>query len=77
MHKNLSAGMIPKMMSRVEAIDLEKNPHTTNPIMWTTCEDQNKGIMQLCEDEHMQIQKAIRRGNLELRELEEDQVRLK
>ena len=45
MHKNLSVGMISKMMSRVEAIALGKNPHAITPIIATTCEDQNKEIM--------------------------------
>jgi len=74
MHKNLSKGMILKIMSRVEAVALEKNPHEITSIIGTTNEDQSEEMMQPREDEHMQIQESIQQGNLELRELEEDQV---
>jgi len=42
MCKNLSMEIIPKMMGRVEAIDLGgRNPH----IVGTICRDQDEGIM--------------------------------
>lgn len=47
------------------------------PIVETVCEDQNEGIMQPREDEHRQIQEALQWGNLELRKLKEERVRLK
>lgn len=78
MCKNLSAEMIPKLRSRIETIFLEeRNPHAIAPTVGTVREDQDKGIMQLREGEHMQIQEAIRRGNLKLHELEEDRVQLR
>jgi len=59
--------MIPKLKSRVETIILEEmNPHTITLTVGTVREDPDEGIMQL--------QEAIRRGNLKLRELEEDRV---
>lgn len=44
-YKNLSAKMIPKMTSRVEAVALGKNPHAKTPISVTTREDQSEEIM--------------------------------
>lgn len=49
MQKNLSTEMIPKTMRKVENIVLEKNPHAITLIIGTAR-----------EDEHMQIQEAIR-----------------
>jgi len=65
MCKNPSTEMISKLKSRIETIILEKrNPHKIAVTVGTVHEDSDEGIMQL--------QEAIRRGNLKLHELEED-----
>lgn len=69
--------MIPKLRSRVKTIVEERNPHTIAPRVGILHEDHDKGIMQLYKDKHMQIQEAIWRGNLKLRELEKDRVQLR
>lgn len=74
MHKNLSADPILKVMGRVEAIGLgERNPH----IIGTIRKGQDEGIMPPRGAKHMQIQEAIRKGHLKIRELEEDRVWLR
>lgn len=77
MYINLRSKIILKLMSKVEAIVLEgRNPHVVAPTFGMVSEDQDKGIMQLREDKDMQIQRAIQRGNLKLRELK-NQVQLR
>jgi len=61
MYKNLTTKMISKPTSRVKTIMLEeRNPYATTPIVGTVQEEPDKGIMQLCEGEHMRLQEAIR-----------------
>lgn len=59
--------MIPKLKSRVETIILEeRNRHAIALTTGIVHKDPDEGIMQL--------QEAIWRGNLKLREIEEDRV---
>jgi len=55
----------------------ERNLHIIAPIVGIVHEDQNERITWLHEDEHIRMQEGIQRGNLRLRELEEDRIRLR
>ena len=81
MCKTLSVETIPKVWNRVETViskeNTERNPHVMAPALVMMRDDQDKEITQLCEVEHIRIQEALQRGNLRLRELEKDRVRLR
>ena len=47
------------------------------PVVVTVRDGQEEELTHIREDEHLRIQEAIRQGNLRLRELEQDQERLR
>jgi len=69
------------MQNRVKTIISEGNtkrsPHVMAPVVVTVRDGQEEELTHIREDEHLRIQEAIRQGNLRLRELEQDQERLR